>query len=252
LPGYESAEGEFVRAETRHQLKQDRFSRATIDVAEKTVHWSAEHQSRLLLVGVVALVVAAIAGGTWYYFNQQDQKASVDFGKAIRTLDTPVRPPNMPAQPDNPTFASPQERATAARKLFQEIADKYPHTRAADFSHYFLGLTSAELGDNAAAERELQRVASFRNADLAALAKFALASVYRNTNRSPLAIEIYKQLAAKPATTVSKATAQMELAATLQASNQPLEAKRIYEQLQKDNPSSEVSQLASSKLQEMK
>ena len=75
--------------------------------------------------------------------------------------------------------------------------------------------------------------------------------MYRNTNRNLQATEIYKQLAAKPATT-RKATAQMELAATYQANNQPLEAKRIYEQLQKENPSSEISQLASSKLQEMK
>jgi tetratricopeptide (TPR) repeat protein len=241
-----------VRAQTRHNLKTDQFTKTTIDMAEKTAHWSAEHQSRLVVISVIALVVAGIAGGTWYYLNQQDQKASVEFGTAVRTLDTPVRPPNMPAQPDEPSFASPQERATAAHKLFQGIADNYPHTHAADFSHYFLGLTSAELGDNAGAERELQTVASFRNADLAALAKFALASVYRNTNRNPQAIEIYKQIAAKPSTTVSKATAQIELAATLQASNQPLEAKLIYEQLKKDNPASEVSQLASAKLQEMK
>lgn len=241
-----------MRAQTRHNLKQDQFTRTTIDMAEKTVHWSAEHQGRLLVLGAIALVVAAIAGGTWYYFNQQDQKASVEFGQAIRTLDTPVRPPNMPPQPDNPSFASSNERATAAHKLFQEIADKYPHTNSADFSRYFLGLTSVETGDYPGAERELQKVASFRNADLAALAKFALASVYRNTKRNPQAIEIYKQLAAKPAITVSKATAQMELAATYQANNQPLEAKRIYEQLQKENPTSEISQLASAKLQEMK
>ena len=143
-------------------------------MAEKTVHWSAEHQSRLLvLAGVIALVVAALAAGTWYYFNQQDEKASVVFGIAVRTLDTPVRPPNMPPQPDNPSFASSKERAAAAHKQFQQIVDKYPHTHAADFSHYFLGLTSAELSDNPAAERELQTVASFRNADLAALARFA-------------------------------------------------------------------------------
>jgi predicted negative regulator of RcsB-dependent stress response len=241
-----------VRAETRHNLKEDRFSKTTIDIAEKTAHWSAEHQSRLIVLGVIALVIAGIAGGTWYYLNQQDEKASVELGVAIRTLDLPVRPPNMPAQPDNPSFGSSAERATAAHKQFQEITDKYPHTHSADFAHYFLGLTSVDLGDYSAAERELQKVASFRNADLAALAKFALASVYRNTNRNPQAIEIYKQLAAKPATTVSKATAQMELAATLQANNQPLEAKHIYEQLQKENPASEISQLASSKLQEMK
>jgi predicted negative regulator of RcsB-dependent stress response len=241
-----------VRAETRHNLKQDRFSKTTIDVAERTVHWSAEHQSRLLVLGVIVLVVAAIAAGSWYYLNQQDQKASVEFGVAVRTLDTPVRPPNMPPQPDSPSFASDHERAAAAHKQFQSVVDKYSHTHAADFSHYFLGLTSVDLGDYAAAERELQQVASFHNADLAALAKFALATVYRNTNRNPQAIEIYKQLAAKPATTVSKPTAQMEMAAAYQANNQPLEAKRIYEQLQKENPASEISQLAGSKLQEMK
>lgn len=221
-------------------------------MAEKTVHWSAEHRGRLLVVGVIALAVAAIAAGTWYYVNQQDQKASVDFGKAVRTLDVPVRPPNMPPQPDTPSFASSTERATTAHKQFQEIISKYPHTNAADFSRYFSGLTSAELGDNAAAERELQTVASYRSADLAALAKFALASVYRNTNRVPLAIETYKQLAAKPTTTVSKATAQIELASTYQANNQPLEAKLIYQQLQKENPSTEIAQLASARLQDMK
>jgi tetratricopeptide (TPR) repeat protein len=241
-----------VRAETRHQLKQDRFSRVTIDAAEKTVHWSAEHQSKLAIAGVVVLVIAGIALGGWYYLNQQDQKASVEFSQAVRTMDTPVRPPNMPPQPDQPSFASSQERATAARKQFQQIADKYPHTHAADFAHYFIGLTSADLGDNTTAEQELQRVASFHNADLSALAKFALASVYRNANRDLQAIELYKQLIAKPTSTVGKVTAQMELAATYQSANQPLEAKRIYEQIKKENPSTEASQMADAKLQALK
>ncbi|MGH9497580.1 MAG: tetratricopeptide repeat protein [Terriglobales bacterium] len=241
-----------MRAETRHQLKQDRFTKTTIDMAEKTAHWSAEHQGRVIVLGAIALLIAAGVVGTWYHFNQEDQKASIEMSRAVRTLDTPVRPPNMPPQPENPSFASAGERAAAAHKQFQEIADKYPYTKAADFAHYFLGLTSVDMGDSAGAERELKKVASYRNADLAALAKFALASIYRNSNRSPQAIEIYKQLAAKPTATVSKATAQMELAATYQANNQPLEAKVIYQQLQKENPGGEVSQLASAKLQEMK
>lgn len=241
-----------MRAETRHQLKQDRFSRVTIDAAERTAHWSAEHQNKLIVAAVIVLALAAIATGGWYYLSQQDQKASVDFSRAIRTLDTPVRPPNMPPQPDSPSFASSKERATAAHKQFQEIVDKYPHTHAADFAHYFLGLTSADLGDNAAAERELQQVASYHNADLSALAKFALASVYSNTNRDKQAIDVYKELIAKPTATVSKVAAQMELAATYQAANQPLEAKRIYEQIQKENPGSEAGQLASAKLQALK
>jgi tetratricopeptide (TPR) repeat protein len=241
-----------VRAETRHQLKEDRFSRATINAAEATVHWSVEHKNRLALLGVlVVLVVAAVIGG-WYYMNQQDQKASADLGQAVRTLDTPVRPAGMPAQPENPSFASSTERATQAHKEFQAIVDKYPHTNASDFSRYFLGLTSESLGDHTAAERQLKEVASAHNRDLAALANFALASVYRNTNRNKDAIDLYKKLMDKPTTTVGKVAAQMELGATYEAAGQPLEAKRIYQEVQKENPSGQASQMASAKLQAIK
>jgi tetratricopeptide (TPR) repeat protein len=241
-----------VRAETRHQLKEDRFSRATINAAEATVHWSVEHKNRLALLGVlVVLVVAAVIGG-WYYMNQQDQKASADLGQAVRTLDTPVRPAGMPAQPENPSFASSTERATQAHKEFQAVVDKYPHTNASDFSRYFLGLTSESLGDHTAAEHELKEVASAHNRDLAALANFALASVYRNTNRNKDAIDLYKKLMDKPTTTVGKVAAQMELGATYEAAGQPLEAKRIYQEVQKENPSGQASQMASAKLQAIK
>jgi len=84
--------------------------------------------------------------------------------------------------------------------------------------------------------------------DLAALAKFALASVYRKTNRDKDAIELYKQLMDKPTTSVGKATAQMELADLYQQKQQPQEAKRIYEQVQKENPNTEIAQLAQQKL----
>jgi len=241
-----------VRAETRHQLKQDRFSQTTIDVAERTMHWSVEHQNKLIAAAVVVLIIVGLAFAGWYYLNQQDQKASLDFSQAVRTLDTPVRPPNMPPQPDAPSFASTKERASAAHKQLQEIVDKYPHTHAADFANYLLGLTSAQIGDNTAAERELQAVAAYHNADLSTLAKFALASVYRNTNRDKQAIDLYKQIIAKPTATVGKAMAQMELGATYQSANQPLEAKRIYEQVQKENPSTEAAQMASAKLQALK
>jgi lipopolysaccharide biosynthesis regulator YciM len=108
------------------------------------------------------------------------------------------------------------------------------------------------MGDNATAERELQQVASYRNAEVSSLGKFALASVYRNTNRDKQAIDLYKQIIAKPTATVGKVMAQMELAATYQSANMPLEAKRIYEQIQKENPASEAAQMASAKLQALK
>ncbi len=63
-----------MRAETRHRLKEDRFSRATIGAAEATVHWTEEHKSKLIIGAVILAVVLAAAFGSWYYLNQQDEK----------------------------------------------------------------------------------------------------------------------------------------------------------------------------------
>jgi len=241
-----------VRAETRHRLKEDKFSRATIGAAEATVHWSEEHKSRLIVGAVVVAVVLAATIGGWYYLNQQDQKASMLLNQAVRTMDTQLRPAGAPAEPDIHSFSSAKERTTAAHKQFQATVDQYPHTRTAEFARYFLGLTSSQLGDNAAAEVDLKAVASTHNEDLAALAKLALAAVYRDKNRTKDAIDLYNQLIAKPTRSVGKAMVQMELADTYASTQQPADAKRVYEQIQKENPASEVAQLATQKLQQLK
>ncbi|MBV9625937.1 MAG: tetratricopeptide repeat protein [Acidobacteria bacterium] len=241
-----------MRAQTRHQLKQDRFSKATLQVAEQTVHWSVEHKNKLIASSVALLLIIAAAFGAWYYIEQQDTKASVDFSKAVEVLDAPVRSAGTPSQPGSLSFASSAERATEARKLFQAVIDRYPHTRAADFAHYFLGVTAAELGDNAQSERELKAVASYHDADLSSLGKIALASLYSKTNRTPQAIEIYKHLIQRPTRTVGKSEAEIQLAETYRTAGLTAEAKKQYEQVQKEAPQSEAAQLASSKLQDLK
>jgi tetratricopeptide (TPR) repeat protein len=241
-----------VRAETRHQLKQDAFSRVTIDAAERTAHWSVEHRSTLTISAVVVAVVLTAVIGGWYYLGAQDEKASFDLSKAVRTMDTQLRPAGTPEQPDFPTFTSAKERAQAAQKQFQAIVDQYPHTRTADMAHYFLGVTAADLSDNAAAERNFKDVISAGNREVAAVAKAALASLYGQTNRVKEAVALYQDLIAKPTTSVSKVTAQLSLAELYHSSNQPLDAKRIYEQIKKENPVGEAGQLATQKLAELK
>ena len=241
-----------MRAETRHQLKQDAFSRVTIGAAEKTAHWTVEHRSTIIISAVVAIVVIVAVVGGWFYLSAQDEKASLDLSQAVRTLDTPLRPAGTPAQPDFPTFESAKERSEAAKKQFQAIVDKYPHTRTADMAHYFLGVTAAQLSDNAAAERNFKEVVSSGSRDVSAVAKFALASLYGQTNRTKEAIALYQELINKPTTSVSKVTAQLQLAELYQNSNQPLDAKRTYETIKKENPASEAGQLATQKLAELK
>ena len=241
-----------MRAETRHQLKQDKFSRVTIEAAEKTAHWTVEHRTTLIVTTVAVAVVLAAGLGGWFYLSSQDEKASLELSQAVRTMNTPLRPAGTPEQPDFPTFSSARDRSEAARKQFQAIVDKYPHTRTADMAHYFLGVTAANLSDNASAEREFKQVGSSGTRELAAVAKFALASLYGQTNRTKEAIALYQELIAKPTASVSKVTAQMQLAELYQATNQPLDAKRIYQQVKVENPGNEAGQLATQKLAELK
>jgi len=241
-----------VRAETRRQLKQDAFSRVTIGAAEKTAHWTVEHRSTVIISSVVVVVVLALGIGGWYYLSSQDEKASLKLSQAVRTMEAPLRPAGTPAQPDIQTFTSAKERSETARKQFQEIVNDYPHTRTSDMAHYFLGVTAADLSDNATAEQNFKEVSSSRNKDLSAIAKFALASLYGQTKRTKEAIALYQDLISKPTATVSKVTAQLQLAELYQDSNQPTEAKRIYEQIKKDNPTNEAGQMATQKLAELK
>jgi TolA-binding protein len=241
-----------VRAETRHQLKQDAFSRATMEAAERTANWSVEHQSTLIIAGTVVTVVLASILGGWYYLSAQDTKASFELSQAVRTMDTPLRPTGVPAQPDSPSFGSAKERSDAARKQLQSIIDKYPHTRTADMARYLLGVIAANNNDAATAERDLKAVASSGNRELASIAKLALASFYGDNNRTKDAVPLYQELINKPTASVGKVAAQLRLAELYQHSNQPADAKRTYEQIKKDNPAGEAGQLATQKLAELK
>lgn len=241
-----------MRAQTRHQLKQDAFSRVTYDAAEKTAHWTVEHRNTLVTAIIVLAVIVAIGGGGWYYQSQQNEKASFDFSEATRILEAQLRPAGTPAQPDVPSFTSAKERADAAGKQFQAIIDKYPHTHTAEMALYFLGVTSASTGDNSSAEQSFKSVASSGGKELASLANFALAGLYAGTSRTKDAIAIYQNLMNHPTTAVSKVTAELQLASLYQSNNQPLDAKRLYEQIKKDNPSTEAGQIATQKLGELK
>ncbi len=241
-----------MRAQTRHQLKQDAFSRVTYGAAEKTAHWSVEHRNTLVAAAIAVAVIAAVAGGGWYYQSQQNEKASFELSQATRTLEAQLRPAGAPAQPDVPSFVSATERAEAAKKQFQSIVDNYPHTHTAEVARYFLGVTSASMGDNAAAENSFKAVASSGGKELASVANLALAGLYGETNRTKDAIALYQELIQHPTTAVGKVTVELQLAALYQSNNQPADAKRLYEQIKKDSPNTQAGQLATQKLAALK
>ena len=234
-----------MRSATRHQLKQNTFAETTVE----TISWAVENRSKLIGAAVVVAVVAALALGGWAFVNYRNNQANQELTDAIQKYQAPIRAAGEPASPEVLSYTSVAERAKAANADFTRIADKYSFTRNGRIARYFAGITSHDMGDNASAEKQLGQVAGSRDAEIASLAKLALASIYQDANKTQPAIDLYKSLIEKPTTSVGKSTAQFELANLYEANHQPLEARKLYEQMQKDNPTGQIGQLAAQKLQ---
>ena len=237
-----------MRSYTRHQLKQDSFRTSTTE----TISWVVEHQSKLVAVGIAIAVIVAVVGGGWAYVTYRDQQAQSQLGGAIEKYNAPVRPPGTPATPEMLSFASSEERAKVSNAEFTRIADKYSFTQSGRVARYLAGITFHDMGDNAAAEKDLKDVAGSRYKEIASLAKLALAGIYHDTNRDPQAIALYKDLADHPTASVGKSTAQFLLASLYEESHQSDQARALYQQMQKESPASPVAQLATQKLQALK
>ena len=236
-----------MRSYTRHQLKQDAFAASTAE----TISWAVENRSKLVAAGTVLVILLALLVGGWAYINYRDQQAQQQLATALQKFNEPIRPAGMPPDPNFPSFASNEERAKVTNPEFIRIADKYLMTQSAQVARYFAGITARDLGDTAAAEKNLQEVAGSRYPEVASLAKFALAAVYHDAGKNPQAVDLYRQLIDHPTVSVGKSTAQFALASLYQATGKPDEARRLYEQMQKETPGGMVAQLAGQRLQEL-
>jgi tetratricopeptide (TPR) repeat protein len=233
-----------VDQQTRQALKHDKF----VDTTAHGLEWAGDNRRSLIITSVIAIAaILLIVVGSLIYKNRSEQ-ASVAFGAAMQAYQTPIASPGQPVPPGVKTYASVAERAKAANSLFMGVADKYSMTPDGKVSRYFGGLTYMEAGQNASAESAFKDVAGGWNSDLAALAKFSLAQIYRQTNRDQQAIDLYNELTAKPTTTVPAGLAQLQLAELYETQNKPELAKKIYAQLKDKDPKGPAGMLAAQKL----
>jgi tetratricopeptide (TPR) repeat protein len=232
-----------VDTQTRHALKHDRL----IDATRTSVDWFQEHRSMVISASVAAVVVLAIVIASMAVYNKRSVAADQAFGEAMDTYSTPLAQAGQPAMPGQKTFPTAAARATAANQQFVNLAKQYGFFEAGKTGTYFAGLTAIDLGQTAQAETYLKKVVDGHDAALASLARMALANLYQQTNRDNQAIDLYKQLIAKPTNTVPVDAAKLQLAALYEKTN-PVEAKQIYAQLKSSK--SAAGQIAAQKLQQ--
>lgn len=227
----------------RHQLKQDKF----VETTRHGLEWASTHRDSVIRSVSLLVAVVVIAFGSVILYNYRSDAAAVAFGSAMQTYSAPIATPGEPVPEGIKAFASTAERAKAANEQFSAVATRYGLTAPGRNALYFAGLTAVELGQNATAEQDLTKASHSWNADVAALAKTALAALYHQTGRDSDAIAIYQQLSAKPTDAVTAGMAKLQLAALYESSGRTDDAKKIYAEL-KDKDKGAAGEIANQKL----
>jgi tetratricopeptide (TPR) repeat protein len=229
-----------VDSQTRHALKEDKFVYATTS----SLGWLELHRGQVIRLSIaIVIVLAAIIGGAAVYEHRRAE-ASVALGQALEIYNTALR---QPGEPDDGSFTSSTDRAKAANAKFVDVANRYGSLGPGKTARYFAGLTDIDLGKMGEAETNLKSVAASYNKDLASLAKVALAGLYVQTGRTSEAVDLYKQLIAKPTDTVPASAAQLQLAQIYEKTD-PQQARQIYAVLKDKDKATAAGQIAAQKL----
>lgn len=228
--------------QTRHALKGDKFAQAT----KTSVTWLSGHRTNVVRWVVSAAVVLVLGIGLIIFWNVQESSAETALGSAMDTYAAPLALPGAPAE--HGEYATAADRSKAANQQFKAVADKYGWLPEGGKAQYFTGVTDQELGQTAAAEAELKKVAGSWNRNLANLAKVALASIYHQSGSDQQAIDLYNEIIAKPSDTVTAGTAQLDLADLYAATGKQAQARALWAKLKDSDKDGAAGSIAAQKL----
>jgi TolA-binding protein len=222
----------------RQELKHDEF----IDSLDATLIYIEEHTRTLLLIALAVVVGGGSGAGLYWYSQQQEREASAALAKGLITFQAPVQEglPPLPGSGVQQTFASQEDKYRAAEKEFAAVHSDFPRTRSGRLARHYQALCQFELGETDDAVATLEELARVGKANEAALAKLHLGGFYQKLNRRADAAKLYRALAEHPTDTVPRALALLELA-TLEAVENPEEARRLYTEIKNEFPDTPIA-----------
>ncbi len=215
----------------RKDLKKDEIREKFVSGFESL----ASHQ-QALWVGVVAALVVVLAVFGWNsYARRQTAKASAALDDATKIFQARIRAPGEPADPVEVTYLDEKNKYADADKKFLQVANEYGRTKPGQVARYYAALSEVQLKQYGEAEKNLSQVISGGDENLAGLAKFQLAEVYRQENKGAQAVDLYKQLSDKPSLFVPKPMAMLALADYYRKTD-PAQAAKLYNQIKQEFP----------------
>jgi tetratricopeptide (TPR) repeat protein len=221
---------------SRRDLKEDRVRTAFEDYED----FAKQHYKEIITW--VAIAVALVGGvfGVKIFTARAEANANTKLGAALDTYHAYVgaTSPDLP-NPGMQSYPTAQEKYKKALAEFQAVNDLtsleklLPRLKAMRLAQYYAALCQAQLGDDAAAAKALEESSRDSDANIASLARFALAGEDVKTGKVQDAIKIYQDLSDHPSETVPRSTALLALAGVYRGT-QPAQARQIYERMEKE------------------
>jgi TolA-binding protein len=226
-----------MKAQERHHLKQNEFAVRTAKLAGGL----AENRDRIAIAGGAFILIAAIAGGYFYFQKQRNDRASAMFGAALRVEQSPIVPaPTLPgATQQAGTFATEQARNEASIAAYQKVIDSYPSHDAGLAARYHLARVYLAMGRAADATTAYADVASRRGSSvLGAAAKLGQAQALVAQSKFDDAIKILTDLSAQRDSDLPMDGVLMELARVCQRAGKGQEARAAFKRVVDEFPQS--------------
>jgi predicted negative regulator of RcsB-dependent stress response len=212
---------------TRKDLKTDKFAQEV----GHTVEFLSEHRSQTLRYGLIAVAVAVIAVGIYYYNRHQATLRAEALTNAMRINDGVVSPT---PQPPNLTFITQEEKDKARTQAFMDLAARYHGSQEGALAQFYLAGMLLEQGKMDQAEKIYQDAMDSAPSAYASMAQLSLAQIYGGEGKIADAEKLLRALMNKPTIFVSKEQAALTLAELLYKTN-PAEAKKLLDPLRQSN-----------------
>jgi TolA-binding protein len=236
-----------MKAQERHQLKQNEFARTAARVAGTV----AANRDRVIVITLIAVAVVAVVGGYFWWRRSTNQRASAELAIGLSISQAPITPPStLPtATTRATTYESAAARSEAALKQFDRTAADYPSTDAGLAARYHAGLELVSLGRMADAERAFQDVIDRGGSSIyATSARLGLAETLAAQGKHDEAIRRFTDLAADRDGSLPIDGVLMQLARTSEKAGKKDDARAAYRRVVDEFPDSAYAQEARQQL----
>jgi TolA-binding protein len=236
-----------MKRKERHQLKENEF--AHLIVKSRETIGDRAGQIALIAIGVLAVIGLVVGINAWRQRGNVDAErmladAMVTFNARVVPVSADAtQPGEVPAAASigaTGSYATVAAKLSAAAPKLKAVADAYPDSEAGITARYHYGSSMAALGKHDEAIAAFDDVVRRAGAGslYGRMARLGKADTQARAGQLDAAIATWKELASSSEEDLPKDAILMELARAYEAAGQRDEARKTFNQIIDEHPTS--------------